>query len=139
MPKINVKPSARSAYCAPRLTPIRPAETNSFICLSGIPVGCCLFAGCGGLLDDGLHLAVDDGADAEREGEFLVDAEELLTDPQTIAKIGIFHGKAAHRLRDLLGIGDRAGLGDRLGDHPRRAYPLEEQVAFRPLRVERLL
>src|SRR2546423_14882907 len=99
MPKISVNPRASSAYCAPRLTPINPVATSPSMARSSL-------AGRG---FDALHrqqLAVDNEADTEREGQLLVDAEEFLSDPVALAKIGGVDRNCPQRFRDLLGIAD---------------------------------
>src|ERR1039458_6728802 len=123
MPKISVNPRASNAYCAPRLIPINPDSTKP----SKL---CSLLAGCSFYFLDRQFLAVDDHADAERQGKLLVDAEELFSYPLPLAEIGIVDRQRAQRFRDLLGIADGAGLGDGFHYHARRADPLIEQVVL---------
>src|SRR5512138_1026215 len=108
MPKIKVKPRASSAYCAPRLMPMRPVATKP--CTE-----CQLLTG---RFDPHrrLLLAVRHKPDAEGERQFLVDAEELLPDPMAVPEVWIADGQRAQRFGNLCRI-DRAGLGDRFDHH----------------------
>src|SRR5665213_2275869 len=114
MPNTSVNPSASNAYCAPRLTPMIEAWTNSAMCV----------ARAGRLhrrLDPhhALVLAVLDDADAEWKHQFLCDAELLLAAPESLADIRVIDRQLAQRRRHLFHIGGRSGVADRLQGHAR--------------------
>src|SRR6266700_3864491 len=106
MPKIRVKPRASSAYCAPRLMPMRPVATKP--CMEYPLLAAGRFD-----LHRRLQLAVGHKPDAEGERQFLVDAEEILTDPVTGPQIGIANRQPPQHFGNLAGI-SRACFGDGL-------------------------
>src|SRR3954463_13128502 len=109
MPKISVNPSASRAYCAPMLTPMIAAWMN----WSTGSVRRGFLSGYAQVL------SVLDDADAEREMQFLRDAELLLAGPVALADIRVLHRQRPQCRGNRLGIVG-AGDGNRLQRHPRR-------------------